>query len=181
MATAKPATTKSKPRAAPAASTPRPETRDWTPAPEPEPAAAPIASPAPAPAAGGPMDERTYALLLHLSALSWLISIPGFIGPLVMWLIKKDQSPFIDRHGRAAMAFHIRVFIYAAAAALLFGVIAVATLGIGAVLLIPVLVLAAIAAMVLVVVLPIVAALKANQGQEYAYPLSLRILRRPPQ
>ena len=165
MAAAKPAAPS---RAAP--------TQGWTAAPDPAPAPG-----SPQAAARPAMDDRSYALLLHLSSLSWLISIPGFIGPLVMWLIKKDQSPFIDRHGRAAMDFQISLFIYVAAAVLLFVVITIATLGLGA---LPMLLLTPIAILViivLVIVLPILAGVKANQGQEYDYPLSLRILRQRPQ
>lgn len=156
----------------------RAATKDWTAAEAPAPAEPTWAPAAPPPA---PFDEKQYALFLHLSALTWILSIPGFIGPLVLWLLKKDQSPFVDRHGRAAMDFQISVFIYALAAGLLIGVVAVVTLGIGVLLLIPVIALAAIAGAVLVIVFPILAGIKASHGQDYDYPLSLRILRQRPQ
>lgn len=155
-----------------------PATAAWQAAPDPAPQPAPAAA-APPRAAGSPMDDRQYAMLLHLSALAGLIlGTLFFLGPLIMWLVKKDQSPFIDRHGRAAMDFHISVIIYAAAAGILFAVLLVMTLGLGIILLLPAIILLAIAAGICVILFPILAALRANEGKEYAYPLSLRLLRR---
>jgi uncharacterized Tic20 family protein len=133
----------------------------------------------PAPRAA-PFDERNYALLLHLSALAGLIIGFFFVGPLVMWLVKKDESAFVDRHGRAAMDFHLSMIIYAVGGGLLIGIIAIFTLGIGVLLLLPVIILVAIAYGIVLVVFPILAGVKANQGHEYDYPLSFRMLRRPP-
>lgn len=147
-----------------------------------EPAPAPTwqtPPPAPQPMAAQPFDERQYAMLLHLSALSVILSIPGFIGPLVMWLIKKDQSAYVDRNGRAALDFQLSLFIIAVGAVLALIVIAVATLGIGVILLIPVIILFVLAYLVVTIVFPIIAAVKASQGVEYGYPLSFRMLRRP--
>ncbi|MEK6975081.1 MAG: DUF4870 domain-containing protein, partial [Candidatus Thermoplasmatota archaeon] len=141
---------------------------------------APAPTWAPAPPPPAPMDERQYGLLLHLSALAGLIIGFFFVGPLVMWLIKKDQSAFIDRHGRAAMDFQLSMLIYMVAGALLIGLITIATLGFGLLLLIPVIILAAIAAGLVLIIFPIIAGTKANQGLEYDYPLSIRMLRRRP-
>lgn len=149
--------------------TPRkPPTQQWTAAPEPTPTNA-----------GAPrgFDERQYAMFLHLSGLAGLL-IGGvfFLGPLIMWLIKKDESAFVDRHGRAAMNFHISVAIYFIAAAVVIGIVAVVTLGIGVILLIPIIILGALAAMVLLVLFPILAGVKAGQGAEYRYPLAITFL-----
>jgi uncharacterized Tic20 family protein len=122
-------------------------------------------------------EERQYALFLHLSALAGIV-FGGlfFLGPLLMWLIKKDESPFVDRHGRAALDFFLSLLLYGFVAAAAFVVIAVATLGIGILLLIPVLVLLAIAVGAALIVLPILAALKAQKGQEHRYPLTIPFL-----
>ncbi len=147
--------------------TPAPAAPEWTAAPEPSPAQ---------PAAAG-FNERQYAMFLHLSALAYLIGLPGFLGPLIMWLVKKDESAFVDRHGRAAMNFHLSVLLYIVAAVVLIGVVAVVTLGIGVILMIPLIVLGAIAAFVLLIILPILAGLRANEGQEHRYPLSITFLK----
>jgi uncharacterized Tic20 family protein len=154
-------------------------------APPPAPTAAPAAWTA-APGGRAPMradEERQYALFLHLSALAgFLTGGLGFVlGPLIMWLIKKDDSPFVDRHGRAAVDFWISVLIYVVGAFVLFMVVAVATLGIGVLLLIPLLFVGGIALFVLALLLPILAGLKAQRGEEHRYPLSFRFLGHPPQ
>ena len=123
------------------------------------------------------MDDRQYAMLLHLSALAGLLIGFFFVGPLILWLVKRD-SPFVDQHGRAAMDFHLSMLIYAVAGSLLVGLVAVFTLGLGVLLLLPVIILVALAAMVLFVLFPILAAVQANQGRPYRYPLSIPLLRR---
>lgn len=152
--------------------------------PPPAPSAAP---PAWSAAAAGrppmqPEAERQYAMLLHLSALAgFLTGGLGFIvGPLVLWLVKKDESAFVDRHGRAAVDFWISMAIYIVGAVVLFLVLAIATLGLGALLLLPFLVIGGLAALVLALVLPLLAGLKAQRGEEHRYPLSFRFLGSPP-
>lgn len=183
MPAAKKAAKKSAARPARKPRPPPAEEPEWAPVPETTPPAASPAAPGwqPAPALPAPtaMDDRTYALLLHLSSLSWLLSIPGFIGPLVMWLVRKERSPFVDAHGRSALNFQISLFVYAVAAMVLFMVVAVATLGLGALLLVPLYILAGLVAMVLVVLLPVLAGVKANAGQPYDYPLAIRFIRAP--
>lgn len=122
-------------------------------------------------------QARDYAMFLHLSGLSMLFGIPSFIGPLVMWVIKKEESPFVDRHGKAAVNFHFSVLLYMVIAIVAIAIIAIFTLGIGVILLIPVIILGAIAAMVLLLVLPILACLKAQNGEDYTYPLTIHFLK----
>ncbi len=85
--------------------------------------------------------------------------VSGFIGPLIIWLIKKDDSAFIDAHGRTALNFQITLLI-----ACLVSMFLVLIL-IGIFLLMAILVVS--------IVLPIMAALKANRGELYTYPLSI--------
>jgi uncharacterized Tic20 family protein len=162
-------------------------TRKAPPPAEPEAWATPAPAPAAAPTAAWqaapgmrPDEERTYAMLLHLSALAGLLIGGGFIlGPLIMWLIKKESSPFVDRHGRTAVNFHLSLLAYAIGGAVLIGIIAIATLGLGVLLLIPVIILGAIALAVLAVVFPIMACLRAQAGLEYTYPMSIRFIPPP--
>ena len=51
-------------------------------------------------------DARNMAMLCHLLAI-----FTGFLGPLIIWLIKKDEDPFVDEHGKEALNFQITVFI----------------------------------------------------------------------
>lgn len=108
--------------------------------------------------------ERTWAMLCHLSAFSVYIGIPlgNILGPLIMWLLKKDESYFIDRQGREAINFHLSMSIYCFFA----GVFSVILIGI------PFL----IALIISSFVLTIIAAVKANDGFPYRYPMTIRFL-----
>ena len=110
-------------------------------------------------------EVRKWAMLCHLSALVGLIGngIGFLVAPLAVWLIKKEDDPFIDEQGKEAVNFQITMFIAAFVSALLIVVI------IGIVMLIGV--------AILMTVLPIIAAIKANDGEHYRYPLSLRIIK----
>ena len=59
-------------------------------------------------------DERTWGMLCHLSAFAgYVFPFGGIVGPLVVWLIKKDEMPFVDDQGKEALNFQISVLIYA--------------------------------------------------------------------
>jgi len=109
-------------------------------------------------------EEKTWGMIAHLSALSGII-IPfgNIIGPLVVWLIKKDTMPFVDDQGKEALNFNITVTIAMIVSAILMivliGFVLMAVIGIGA------------------LVLMIMAALKANEGQAYRYPYILRLIK----
>ena len=115
-------------------------------------------------------DERTWAMLGHLSAFSAFITGLGcVIGPLIIWLIKRDTMPFAGEQALEALNFNISAIIAAAA----LGVFTLITLGIGALITVPLF-------FVLFVgwfVLTIVAAVKANSGERYRYPLTLRLIK----
>ena len=65
-------------------------------------------------------DERKWSVLLHISALAgMIIPLGNVIGPLVLWLIKKPESAYVDRHGKAALNFQISSMIYMIVMALL--------------------------------------------------------------
>ena len=134
-------------------------------------------NPAPAGVDGGiSTEERQWAMFAHLSALAggiitagWAGSIGCFIGPLVIWLMKKDTMPFVDDQAKEALNFNITVGIVFLA---LF-VLSVMTLGIGLIVAIPVWIIVGIAWLVFT----IIAAIKANQGERYRYPLTLRLVK----
>lgn len=119
------------------------------------------------PDAGGevPQEERTFGMLAHLAALSGFVGVPlGFIlGPLIIWLIKKDTMPFVDDQGKESMNFQITVVIaMICCIPLLFILIGF--------LLLPAVGIAAL-------VFTIIAAVKANNGEHYRYPFALRLIK----
>lgn len=108
-------------------------------------------------------EERTMAMLCHLSALAMLI-IPfgNIIGPLLVWLLKRDQYPEVDRQGKDALNFQISILIYTLIA------------GILVLLLVGFLLLIALGVLNLVVI--IVASIKSNSGERFEYPMIIRFI-----
>ena len=110
-------------------------------------------------------DSRMWAMLAHLSALSaYLTGFGGILGPLIVWLAKKDTMPFVDDQGKESLNFQISMLIYH-----LLGVVLIFCFFIG----VPVLVVLS----ALNIVLIVVAALKANNGEAYRYPITLRLIK----
>jgi uncharacterized protein len=120
----------------------------------------------PVPPTGGvpTAEERQWALVAHLSGL--VASALGgfaFLGPLVVWLIKKDQSAFVADQAKEALNFQIAVTIallvsFGIAVATCVGVILIPIVGIGS------------------LVFGIIAAIEANKGVYYRYPYSIRLI-----
>lgn len=114
-------------------------------------------------------DERTWALIGHLSAFSAFVTlVGGILGPLIVWLVKRDTLPFAAAQAKEALNFNITVAI----AFVALGVFTIMTLGIGVVLTWPI----GLALFVAWFVLTIVAAVKANDGVAYRYPFTLRLV-----
>lgn len=116
-------------------------------------------------------DERMWATFVHMASLLALLGLPigNILGPLIIWLIKRNDSKFVDAHGKESLNFQISVTIY------LLGCLAVALISCGflAVVSIPVAIIIGIAA----IVLAIIAAIKANNGEMYEYPLTIRLIK----
>jgi len=132
---------------------------------------------APPPAASAPSDEeKKWALFAHLSILvgglvtfGWAASFGSFIGPLIIWLIQKDKMPFVADQAKEALNFGITLTL----ACFVLLMLTIFSLGIGALITIPAFMAIGIAALVLV----IIAALKANEGVAYRYPVALRLVK----
>ncbi|HEX8341713.1 MAG TPA: DUF4870 domain-containing protein [Tepidisphaeraceae bacterium] len=109
-------------------------------------------------------DARLWGMLAHLSSLVGLV-IPfgSFIGPLTVWLIKKNEIPFADEQGKESLNFQLTVLIALVVSFVLMFVL------IGFILL-P---LVGIAALVFI----IIASVKANNGEHYRYPVSIRFIK----
>jgi uncharacterized protein len=109
-------------------------------------------------------EERTWGMLAHLSAFAGLLIPLGFfIGPLVIWLTRREQSPFVDDQGREALNFNISV--------LLAGVVC------GALVFVFIGFLLIIALGIYWIIMTIVAGIKAGEGVRYRYPLILRLVK----
>ena len=114
----------------------------------------------------GALDQevRNTAVVAHLSTFAGLVVPFGsVIGPLAVWLTRRDRDPFIDDAGREALNFGISIAVYGVV------VLVAALMLVG----IPVLIVGVIAW----VVLASLAAAKASQGQAYRYPLTMRLVR----
>lgn len=129
-----------------------------------------------APAGTPSAEERQWAMFAHLSALlgglltsGWAGNIGFFIGPLVIWLMKKDTMPFVADQAKEALNFAITVSL----AFLALWILTVMTLFIGGVLTIPLMFVLGVTALVFV----IIAAIKANEGVAYRYPFALRLVK----
>ena len=119
-------------------------------------------------------EENSWAGGVHVAAFltafftSWSAGIGGMIAAFVVWVIKKDESPFIRKHAAEAFNFNFSMFVYAAAS-LLFVVF---TLGIGVLVIWPIWVALAIVWLWCT----IKAAIAGFDGKEYRYPLSFRLM-----
>ena len=137
----------------------------------------PLPTDTPPPNPGEPDKEaRLWATFCHLSPLLAWLGLPfgTIIGPLVFWLIKRNEMPFVDDQGKESVNFHLSILIYALAAgtvAFIFALTVVLTI-----LAVPVLI-AIIALAIFEFVQVIMASIKANQGTAYRYPLAIRLIK----
>src|SRR6186997_2329161 len=120
--------------------------------------------PPPLPTASPLTNVRTWAALCHASALlGVLFHFPGhLLGPLIVWLVKRGDSPEIDAHGKESLNFQLSMLIYDAIAAIL----CLALIGI------PIL----IALWIMNTVCVIIASIRASEGKFYRYPITIRFL-----
>ena len=127
-------------------------------------------------------DARLWAVLAHLAALAAVTSIPlaHILGPLVVWLIKRQEHPFVDDQGKEALNFQISLTIYAlvgAAVLVPLAILGAVVPGAPGIVLIPIAVLAGVALITFALVMIIVGAMRANEGVAFRYPLTLRLIR----
>ena len=109
-------------------------------------------------------DERMWGMLCHLIAFSgYIIPFGSVLGPLIIWLIKKDEMPFVDDQGKESLNFQLTMLIAVIVSLLL-------TLLIIGFLLLGVLI-------VYQIVVIIIASIKANDGVKYRYPYTIRFIK----
>ena len=110
-------------------------------------------------------DVRTWTVLCHATALAgFFVPWAGHIlGQLIVWLIKRGDSPEIDEHGKESLNFQISMLIYNVIA----GVLCLVLIGF---LLLAIL-------HILNLVLVIIASIQASEGKFYRYPLTIRLIK----
>lgn len=112
-----------------------------------------------------PKEAHRWGMFCHLLAFSQVVGIPfgNILGPLVLWLIKKDEIPFVDDQGKEVLNFQISLTIYAVVAAplclIIVGFFLLAAILIGG------------------LVLTIIGAIRANEGERYRYPFAIRFIK----
>ncbi len=110
-------------------------------------------------------EEQNWAMFCHLAALSgFVIPLGNVLGPLIVWLIKKDTMPLVDQHGKESLNFQITVLlafiVCIVLAFVLIGFLLMFIVGLGA------------------LVLTILAAVKVSNGQfDYKYPFTIRLIK----
>lgn len=118
-----------------------------------------------------PTSDNSLAVVMHLLGFSWFVFpfYGNILGPLVLWLIKRGDSSYLDRIGKEVLNFQISFSIYISA-----------TIAVGTVLLIFLIgilfYLLAAAIWVAWIILMIVGAVKTSNGEEYKYPFTIRLL-----
>jgi uncharacterized protein len=110
-------------------------------------------------------DSLNMGMLCHLLALTAFLTAGagGIVGPLVIWLIKKDSDPYVDQQGKESLNFQISIVIYSIVAGLLIFV----AIGI---FLLPIIGLAWL-------ILTIIGTIKASKGGMWQYPLTIRLIK----
>lgn len=109
-------------------------------------------------------DDKNMAALCHFLSI-----VTGFLGPLIIWLVKKDTSPFLDHHGREALNFQITMLLITIG---LFAVTIVLMLLLVGILLMPLLFVLPL----VIIVLEVLAGVAASRGEWHRYPFSIRFL-----
>ncbi|MGH3743541.1 MAG: DUF4870 domain-containing protein [Mycobacteriales bacterium] len=115
-----------------------------------------------------PTEERNWAMGAHLGAILAAWVAMGFLAPLIVMLAAGERSAFVRRHAVESLNFQISLLIYYAAAF----VAGLLTLGIGFLIIIPVGLVAGVGALVFIVL----ATVAASRGEEYRYPLTIRLV-----
>jgi uncharacterized protein len=125
---------------------------------------APSATPAGSGAEATPtQDEREWAVISHLSAMFMYITvIGGFIAPLVIWMMKRDEMPFVDEQGKETLNFQITILIALAISCVLMLVLVGFVLFWGFLL--------------FHFIMTIIAAVKVKEGVHFRYPFCLRLI-----
>jgi len=109
-------------------------------------------------------DERTWAMLCHFSSyIGFIFPFGNIIVPLIIWLSKREDLPLVEDQGREVLNFQISMTIYF----IISGILCIILIGI------PIL----IGLIIFDFIITIVAAISANDGKYYRYPINLKLIK----
>ncbi|QZY30258.1 DUF4870 domain-containing protein [Nocardioides coralli] len=132
----------------------------------------PYGDPAHGPGDAVTQEAKNWALVSHIGTLVSAYIALGFLAPLLVMLIK-GESPFVRRHAVESLNFQISVLIYAIAGTIVSVLLVVLTFGILAFVIVPIAVVLALVVLGLI----ILATVRAANGEDYRYPLTLRLVK----
>lgn len=118
-------------------------------------------------------NQQTWRVLAHASAFIQFIGIPSVVGPLIVWLLRRED-PVVEPHARAALNFQLSLLVYFIVGGFVAFVALVSIVGIALTLLI---VLALLLLLFLELLFALLATLAASRGELYRYPLSLELVK----
>lgn len=121
-------------------------------------------------------SARNWAMGCHLAALVLYVGVPfgNILGPLVVWLLKKDEYALVDQQGKESLNFQISLMIYSLVAIIAIIICAVS------IILVPLAVVLGILLVLLYLlnlVVIIVAAIKTSNGELFTYPLTIKLIK----
>lgn len=118
-------------------------------------------------------DQQTWRVLAHASAFIQFIGVPSVVGPLVVWLIRRED-PVVEPHARDALNFQLSILIYFVAGIVVAFLAAITIVGLVITGLVVILLLILV---VLELVFALLGTLAASRGERYVYPMSLELIK----
>lgn len=118
-------------------------------------------------------DQQMWRVVAHASALIQFVGIPSFVGPLIVWLLRRED-PVVAPHAREALNYQLSLIIYFTVATVVAIVAAITIVGL---VLTFILILFAIVLLVAEIVFAILASLAASRGELYRYPMNLNLIK----
>jgi uncharacterized protein len=124
-------------------------------------------------AAGATPESRNWAVAAHVTAVAGALmgGIAAFVGPLVVWLVRRDD-PFSAEHARQALNFNLSVLVYLVVGGIASIVVALLTLGLALIVLLPAMAVAFLAYFVV----SVLGAVAASRGRSFRYPFALPLV-----
>jgi hypothetical protein len=134
----------------------------------------------PVPPVNATSSTRGWEVMCHLASMIGLFGYLGMIpfgniiAPLIVWLWKRNESVGVDAHGKESLNFHISWTLYWLCSLAVVGILCMVLIGI---LLIPLLLIGGAIGWLAMLVLTLIASVKASNGELYRYPLTIRFLK----
>jgi len=119
-------------------------------------------------------NDKNYSSITHLSSFAGcLFPFGNIIAPVLLWSAKKNESTYIDTHGKAAINFQLSLMLYSFLLAMLIIPVTIFTLGLGLIALI----IGIIPILIIIIAIIISASIKASNGEYYDYPFTIEFIK----